>query len=162
MCSKKLKDILQISYKDKHTNIRITCRQAGTNLQMITNNTTLEKIIYPELSYTLTGILFSVHNELSQYAKEKQYGDLVETKLKESKITYNRETRIADSGNILDFIIDGKITLELKSIRMLTKDSYRQTQNYLQQTGHKLGILVNFRPKYLKPVRIIRIDSYNS
>ena len=127
-------------------------------MQIATN----EKIIYPELSYIITGILFSVHNELGQYAREKQYGDLIEVKLKEAKIPYKREVAIADSGNILDFIIDNKIVLELKATRILTKENYRQIQNYLQQSQAKLGMLVNFRSKYLKPIRIIRIDSYNS
>jgi GxxExxY protein len=117
-----------------------------------------EKVIYPELSYSLTGILFSVHNTLGQFAREKQYGDLVEDKLKESNIKYRREFRIGDSGNIIDFMIDDKIILELKTVRFLTKECYRQTQNYLQRTGHKLGILVNFNSRYVKPVRVIRLD----
>ena len=129
--------------------------------QMATNKTN-EKVLYPKLSYEITGILFATHNELGQYAREKQYGDLIEKKLKENKIPYEREVAIADSGNILDFIVDNKIALELKSIRIITRENYRQIQNYLQQTGLKLGILVNFRNKYLKPVRNIRIDSYNS
>lgn len=134
----------------------------NTNLQMTPNKTTEEKIIYPDLSYKLTGILFSVHNELGQYAREKQYGDLVEAKLKEEKIPYKREFPIGNTGNILDFFIDDKIILELKSTRILTKEHYRQTQNYLQQTNAKLGLLVNFRNKFLKPSRIIRIDSHHS
>jgi len=129
---------------------------------MSTNKKIGEKVIEPELSYTITGVLFAVHNELGQYAREKQYGDLVEKKLKEIKIPYKREISISDSGNILDFIIDNKIVLELKASRILTKENYRQIQNYLQQTNIKLGLLINFRSKYLKPVRIIRIDSYNS
>ena len=130
---------------------------------METNKKTInEKVIYPELSYVITGVLFSTHNELGEYAREKQYGDLIESKLKEIKMSYKREIAISDSGNILDFIIDNKIALELKSVRIITKDNYRQIQNYLQQTGLKLGILVNFRSKYLKPVRIIRIDSFHS
>ena len=31
----------------------------------------------------------------------------------------------------------------------------------LQETQLKLGILVNFRNKYIKPVRIVRIDTFN-
>jgi len=126
---------------------------------MATNNKTHEKVLYPELSYLITGILFSVHNELGQYAREKQYGDLIEKKLKESKVSYKRELGIANSGNILDFIINNEIVLELKSTIAISREHYRQIQNYLQQTGLDLGILVNFRSKYIKPQRIIRIHS---
>jgi GxxExxY protein len=117
-----------------------------------------KKIIYPELSYQLTGILFSVHNELGNYGREKQYGDLLEQKLKEANLNFKREIYIGNTGNILDFIVDDKIALELKTTRLILKEHYRQIQNYLQQTGLKLGFLVNFRDEFLKPRRIIRID----
>jgi len=130
-------------------------------MQINTNKKIDEKVIYPELSYIITGILFAVHNELGQYAREKQYGDLIEKKFKEIRMPYKREVSISNSGNILDFIVENKIVLELKNTRTFTKENYRQIQNYLQQTNIKLGLLVNFRPKYLKPMRIIRIDSPN-
>ena len=127
-----------------------------TNKKIIGN-----KVIYPELSYIITGILFAAHNEMGPYAREKQYGDIIEKKLKEIKMPYKREAAVSNTGNILDFIIDDKIILELKSLRIITGDSYRQIQNYLQQTRLELGILVNFRSKYLKPIRIISINSYH-
>ena len=119
------------------------------------------ELIYPDLSYKLNGILFAVHNEIGSYGREKQYGDLIETKLKESNLKYVRECRIGDTGNIIDFMIDGKIVLELKSKRILTKDDYEQVQRYLQQTQLRLGILVNFRNKYIRPTRIVKIDTPN-
>ena len=117
------------------------------------------KLIYPELSYLLTGILFEVHNILGRYCREKQYGELLEKKLKELKINYERELRISDSGNIIDFIIENKIVLELKAKPFILKDDYYQIQRYLQKLNLKLGLLVNFRSRYLKPIRIIKIET---
>lgn len=117
------------------------------------------KVIYPELSYKLVGILYEVHKELGMYAREKQYGDFIEKRFKESKLPYEREISISNTGNILDFLVEDKIVLELKSVREISKECYRQLQNYLQQSGIKLEILVNFRTPHLRPTRIIRVDN---
>ncbi|MEK7157857.1 MAG: GxxExxY protein [Patescibacteria group bacterium] len=121
-----------------------------------------KKVLYPELSYKVVGILFETHKELGFYAREKQYGDMIEKKLKELNIIYKRELAISNTGNILDFLVDNKIILELKSVREISKEYYRQLQNYLQQTNMKLGMLVNFRAIHLKPIRVLKIDNFNS
>lgn len=117
------------------------------------------KVIYPELSYKVVGVLYEVHKELGMYAREKQYGDLVEKRFKELKLPHKRELSISNTGNILDFLIDEKIVLELKSVKDISKKCYRQLQNYLQQSNIKLGILVNFRTPHLRPIRIVRVDN---
>lgn len=122
-------------------------------------NDTNEKLIHPELSYLVAGICFDVHNRLGRYAREKQYCDLIEEKLKESKIPYKREYVLANSGNKIDFLIDEKIILEAKAKRFLLKEDYYQTQRYLQALDKRLGLLVNFRHRYLKPQRVVRIDT---
>ena len=53
---------------------------------MNTNNKK-EKLIYPELSYKIVGILFHVHNQLGRFAREKQYRDLIEKILIELNIS---------------------------------------------------------------------------
>lgn len=123
-----------------------------------TNNTN-NKLIYPELSYMITGVCFDVHNTVGRYAKEKQYGDEIEKRFGELNIIYKRELRIGDRGNIIDFFIDNKIILEIKAKRIITKEDYFQLQRYLQDANVKLGLLINFRSPYIKPLRIIRIDT---
>jgi len=131
---------------------------------MITNieQKVSKKVLYPELSYKVVGVLFETHKELGSYAREKQYGDLIEKRFKELGLPYKREISISNTGNILDFLVDNKIILELKSVREISKEYYRQLQNYLQQTNMKLGILVNFRTTRLRPIRVIKIDNLNS
>ena len=114
------------------------------------------KLIYEKLTYLINGICFEAHNQLGRYSREKQYGNYIEKRLKEEGIKYEREHEIADSNNIVDFLIEEKLILELKTKRLLTKSDYYQVQRYLQATGLKLGLLVNFRNKYLKSKRILR------
>lgn len=113
-------------------------------------------LLYGHLTYELNGIFFAVHNELGRFAREKQCGDLFEKKLKEINIAYKREVRIGDSGNVIDFIIEDSIVIEFKAIPIVTRLEYYQVQRYLYATGLELGILVNFRDKFLQPKRILR------
>ena len=123
---------------------------------MATNRTKDKEVLYPELSYEIVGACFGVHNELGCYAREKQYADLFEEKLRDLGIEYKREFRIGDSGNIVDFLVDKKVLVELKTVRLVGRTHFRQLQNYLQQSRVKLGLLVNFSDKYLRPKRILR------
>ncbi len=57
--------------------------------------------------------------------------------------------------NKIDFIIDDKIILETKAKRIITNEDYYQIKRYLIAFDKKLGILVNFRKKYITPKRIL-------
>ena len=128
-------------------------------IMRIANN---EKLVYPELSYQINGILFTTQNELGRFCNEKQYGDAVERLLKENNIKYEREKELPKSfdgeqgrRNIVDFLIEDKILLELKAKRITSKEDYYQVRRYLESLNLKLGLLVNFRDRYLKPKRVL-------
>jgi GxxExxY protein len=124
-----------------------------------------QNLIYKDLSYEITGILFEVHNELGRYCNEKQYGDLIEIKLKDKKIKYDREKVIPESfkgeksgRNRVDLVVEEKAILEIKTKRNISRDDYYQVRRYLKAFNLKLGIIVNFRDTYLKPKRVLNPD----
>jgi GxxExxY protein len=76
------------------------------------------ELVYKDLSYIITGLLFEVHNELGRFCNEKQCCDLFEKLLIENKIKYEREKVLPKlfegekSGrNRIDFIIENKIII---------------------------------------------------
>ena len=129
-----------------------------TNLQIPANKKADTKLLYPDLSFAVVGLCYGVHNEIGKFGREKQYADLLEQKLKESGMRYKREYRIGDTNNVVDFLIEDKIILELKAKRFVPTGDYDQVQRYLQATGVKLGILVNFGGMYVRSHRVLKVD----
>jgi len=123
------------------------------------------RLIYPDLSYTINGVLFKIHNQLGRFRTEKDYGDAIEVELRNKKIIYEREKRLPASfagekevRHRVDFLIENKIILEIKTKRFLTREDYYQIRRYLSVLRIKLGLLVNFQSKYLKIKRVINSE----
>ncbi len=121
-----------------------------------------EKVIYPDLSFQITGIIFKVRKALGRFKNEKQYCDAIEHELKSSEVDYEREKILSPSfngeksgRNRADFIIEGKILLEIKAKPFVTKEDYYQARRYLDALGMKLALLVNMRQYYVHPKRIL-------
>ncbi len=121
-----------------------------------------DNVLYPELSYKLNGIFFSIHNKIGRNLNEKQYSDAFEELLKKNEIQYVREKALPQSfmgekerRNIPDFIIGDKIIIDLKAKDFITKEDYFQMKRYLVSYKRELGLIVNFRQKYLYPKRIL-------
>jgi GxxExxY protein len=54
----------------------------------------------------------------------------------------------------LDFVIDGKIILELKAVSGLNDIFKQQLLSYLKATNLRLGILVNFGTRRVEYTRV--------
>ena len=125
----------------------------------------MTEILHKELSYKIAGLLFKIHLELGRYCREKQYGDALEKLLKKENIDFEREKELPidiidnQCANRVDFTVDNKILLDLKAKPLVLKEDYYQMQRYLQASNYKLGLIVNFKNRYLKPIRIIRLNS---
>jgi len=125
----------------------------------------MEDVVYPKLSYKIMGFLFSVHNRLGSSFEEKYYQRAIESLLIENKIKFDKELKanIIFGGNkigkyFLDFLIEDKIILELKTVPMLLPIHFRQVRSYLKVKKIRLGILVNFRAQKLIYKRILNSD----
>jgi len=126
------------------------------------------KLVFPELSYKISGLLFKVHNELGRFCKEKSYSDAIEQLLLTSGLPFEREKKLEIkmmdnfiTKNWADFVIDGKIVLEIKAKRFVTREDYIQTARYLDFLNLPLGMLVNFNQKFLKPKRVLNPNLKN-
>ena len=126
------------------------------------------KLIYPELSYKILGLLFKVHNKLGSSYQEKYYQRALEQELSLQKIKFQKEfpVDIQYEGvklgkHFLDFVIEGKIILETKTELKITPDFIGQVISYLKSARLPLGIVANFRTPRLTYRRIINpeIDS---
>ena len=122
----------------------------------------MDKVIYPELSYKICGLCFKIHNDLGQFRSEKSYTDALEEALKTAGMSYQREKSLGASfegenerRNIPDFMIEDRVVVDLKAKRIVSKEDYFQMKRYLTASGKKLGLIVNFRQKYLSPKRIL-------
>lgn len=127
------------------------------------NKKRVEDLLYPELSYTLFGILFEIHNKLGTNYQEKHYQKAFEIKLKKLQIPYQKEAKVDvefDKEKLgkffIDFIIDNKIILEFKKVWKISNNDIKQVLRYLDATNLKLAIIVNFKYKKLEYRRVVK------
>ena len=119
-------------------------------------------LIYPELSYKIIGSCFKVHSELGGKYQEKYYQRAAELELKDKNISFKREV-VSDLSYknqkigryFLDFVIDNKVVLELKTQKDFYLTDIKQVLGHFKRRNFKLGILVNFSKDQLVFKRII-------
>jgi GxxExxY protein len=125
-----------------------------------------DRIIERDLSYILNGIFFEIHNTLGRFKNEQQYCDAIEESFRKRGIRYEREKTLAASfsgerpnRNRVDFLIEGRVVIEVKAKIALERSDFEQMLRYLTTGGFRLGIIVNFGTKRLVPRRIINANT---
>ena len=108
-------------------------------------------IVYPELSYAIIGAAFRVFNNTGYGMGEKFYQQAFAKELEISQIGFEKERMVEIIYNgeaigkyFLDFVVDGKVIVEMKVQPRLGYVHIKQVMGYLKTTGHKLAILIYF------------------
>lgn len=105
-----------------------------------------------DISYQIRGALFDVYNELGPGLLESIYAEALAFELNNRFLNFEKEIIIpvlykGEDLNLnlrADFIIEGEIIIELKSIEELKKVHHKQLLTYLKLSNKQLGFLVNF------------------
>jgi GxxExxY protein len=123
-------------------------------------------LLYPELSFKITGVLFDVHNTLGGGHPEKYYQKAVALGLKEQGIHFKEQfyvpvqySQVTIGKYYLDFLIEDKIILELKRGKYYSRGVINQTRQYLDALELKLGILACFGHDSVITKRIVNLVS---
>lgn len=123
---------------------------------------TTATLIYSRESYYLCGVFYEIQNKLGNALKEKQYADAMELKFIKNNDSYKREISVPIDfedgkieGNRMDFIFKNLILIDVKAKKYITREDYREMLRYLNATGLKLGLIVNFRSQKVVIKRVI-------
>ena len=124
-----------------------------------------DDLLYPDLSYRVIGILFDVDNNLGPGHKEKYYENAVAQGLTAAGLRFERQLYVPLVYNgktigryFLDFLVEGKLVLELKQGRFFAKQNIEQVYSYLKAHKLQLGIIAQFTSEGLKYKRVVNLQ----
>lgn len=112
----------------------------------------MAKLLLKDEVYAIVGAAMEVHREKGFGFAEPVYQECMEIELADRNIAAEpqREMAIFYKGRKLkktylaDFVIYGKIIVELKALDRLTSREESQVINYLKSSGLEVAVLINF------------------
>ena len=123
---------------------------------------------YGEITEKVIGAAFRVHGTLVNGFQEVIYQRALELELKVMGIDYAREFEMPIfymdqqiGTRRVDFLVEGKISVELKAITKLEDVHIAQAINYLEAYNLEIGLLINFGSKRVEFHRFTN-KKYNS
>lgn len=123
----------------------------------------MAEILYKELSYAVVGAAMEVHQQLGASFLEKVYQKALAHELTLRQIPFEqyKPLPVIYKGVLVgeyeaDFMVNGKIILEIKAISALHPAHEAQAMHYLAATGYRLAILLNFGKESSQQKRVTR------
>jgi GxxExxY protein len=108
-------------------------------------------MLYEDLSEKIIGCFYKVYNNLGYGFLEKVYENALVIEFRKAGIDFERQVpvKVFYEGEIVgeyvcDFIVGGKIVVEVKALKILGGSWEAQLLNYLRATDLKVGLLLNF------------------
>lgn len=92
------------------------------------------------------GLFESVYEELMYYELKKNFNDVK----RQCAISLRHEELYIPIAFKADLIVENKLVIELKSIEQVGRLEFKQVKTYLNLTGYKLGLLINFNVPLIK------------
>jgi GxxExxY protein len=110
------------------------------------------EMLHKEEVYKIMGACFEVYKEKGCGFLEEVYQEALEMEFELQGIPFSsqQEIQLFYKGRpmkrryVPDFLVIGKIIVEIKAVDKLTDKHRAQVINYLHATGLELGLLVNF------------------
>ena len=120
------------------------------------------KLVYESLTHKIIGAALEVRKVLGVGQKEIIYQNALEEEFKKLNLNFEREKEIEIKykGKVVgyykpDFIVEGKVLIEIKSIDKINKEVLKQIWYYLKNTDFVLALILNFSPKGLEIKRVL-------
>ena len=118
---------------------------------------------YDELTHAVIGCAMRVHSALGNGFPEVIYQNALALELERSALPFAREAHMPIhyldkqiGSRRVDFLVAGKVLVELKAVTILGLDTFAQIINYLKAYKLEVGLLINFGQASLVHKRFLR------
>ena len=122
----------------------------------------MAELLEKDLVFKIVGCAMKVHSEIRHGLREKTYERALCVELRHSDISFNQQAvfpvfyrRELVDEYIPDLEIEKKVLVDTKTIEAITDIERGQMLNYLRITGHKVGLIINFKHPSLQWERIV-------
>jgi len=111
--------------------------------------------LYSDLTYKIIGAAMTVHSTLGPGHPEEVYQKALEYELRDNKIPFESQKAVSIlyKGSqvglrYLDFLVDDKVIVEIKSASQIELLHQWQVLSYFAATHYEVALLINFgKPK---------------